>query len=506
LLVAAGPAPPATGAASIVPADALAYVHLSTDPGRPSVPRASALERSLPGLYSLSNSLTARLSTILGGGVHLDYARDIRPWLGKEAAIALLDTESSSAGSLTVLDVRNRIRAQALLQRSGAIASGNYRGIGLQSYQTGTELAFVKHYLVLGQDAGVRAAIDVAARAAGSLADSSSYRAAAAGEPADRVLDAYASTAGVRRLLAGATGALGALGTMISQPALTGTTVSVSPASDGARIRVHGALDPGLVRLGGRPPQFTPTLPGLLPSGSTLMLDVARLNRVAPRVFGALAKIGVASGVAPLMDRLGSALAAQGVNLAKVLSLLDGEAAFGLVAGAPGAGPAPVIVARTADQAAARQILAELEIPLQQLFPAPGSGPGQQAVWNDRQVGGVTVHQLAMQPGLQVDFAVFNGLVAASTSVAAIAAIAHHSHSLSGDAGYRTALGGNPSRVTSLLFLEFSQLLSLAEQTGLTHAARYGAIGPDLQRIHAVGLSSTTGENDTTAELFLQIS
>jgi hypothetical protein len=40
----------------------------------------------------------------------------------------------------------------------------------------------------------------------------------------------------------------------------------------------------------------------------------------------------------------------------------------------------------------------------------------------------------------------------------------------------------------------------------MTRGARIGAIGPDLSRIHAVGLNSTAGVNDTNAELFLQIS
>jgi hypothetical protein len=506
LFGAGGPAPPATGAASLVPADALAYVHLSTDQSRSPVTQAAALERRLPAFYSLSTSLRDRLSAILGGGAALDYRRDIAPWIGKEAALALLDTASSNAGSLMVLDVRDHARAQALLRRSGATNIGSYRTTALESYPTGTELAFVRHYLVLGQDASVRAAIDVATGAASSLADSPSYRAAAAGEPADRVLDAYSPVAGVRRLLASATRPLGALGTMLSQPALTATTISVSPASNGARVRIHGALDPRQLRLSARAPQFTPALPGLLPSGSTLLLDSEQLDRAAPQVISALGSIGVAGGVQPLLQRLGSALAAQGVNLQNVLSLLHGEAAVALIPSAAGAGPAPAIIARTPDQASARQTLANLEVPLQQLFPAPGSGPGQQAEWNDVQTAGVTVHELGVAPGLQLDYAVFNGLVVVSTSADAIAAVAHHAHKLSDDPAYRLAVGDKAARVTSLVFLDFSQLLSLAEQTGLTRSARYGAIGPDLERIHAVGLSSTAGDNDTTAELFLQIS
>ncbi len=60
--------------------------------------------------------------------------------------------------------------------------------------------------------------------------------------------------------------------------------------------------------------------------------------------------------------------------------------------------------------------------------------------------------------------------------------------------------------MTSLLFLDFSQLLSLGEQTGLTRSVRLTAVRPDLEKVRAVGLDSTSGEADTTAELFLQIS
>jgi hypothetical protein len=501
-----GAPPPATGAAAVVPADALAYVHLSTDQSRGPVTQAVALDRRLPGFYSLTTSVIDRLEAIVGGGATLTYARDIRPWIGKEAALALLDTTSSSAGSLIVLDVRDRSGARALLRRTGATATGSYRGIAIESYPTGAELAFVKHYLVLGQDASVRSAIDVATNSAPSLAGTPAYDEAAAGEPADRVLDAYVSAAGVRRVLAGATGPLGALGALLSQPATTATTISVSPASGGVRVRVHGALSAGLEKLTGRPQQFEPKLPNLLPTGSMVLVDAARLDTAAPRILDALGSMGIAGRVQPLLSRLGNALSAQSVHLGNVLELLRGEAAVALIPSADGAGPAPAIVARVANQAQARQTLANLEVPLQQLFPAPGSGPGQEAEWNDVQVAGVTVHELGVAPGLQLDYAVFDGLAVVSTSADAIGAIARHSRPMSADAEYRKAVGDPANRVTSLVSIDFSQLLSLAEQTGLTRGASVGAIGADLARIHSVGLTSAAGDNDTTAELFLQIS
>jgi hypothetical protein len=509
----AGEPAPATGAAEVVPADALIYLHFSTDPARPGVRRALALARRLPDFSLLSAALTNRLDTILGGalGAGVDFSGQVRPWLGKEAAFALLNTTTSTAGSLIVLDVRDHVRATAFLAAEGATPDGSYRRVVLLRQRSGTVFAFVRHYLIFGQGASVRAAIDAASRRAGSLASSAAYEHAAAGEPAGRVLDAYASVAGVRRVLAPRGGLLGALGVLLNQPALTGVTISVSAASGGAQVQIHGALDPTLARLSGPVNRaFTPTLTDLMPAGSTALLDVRGLSGVAPRVLAAGAAAGLGGGIGPLLGRLGSALRSEGVDVRRILSIFSGETAVAVSAARSGPhgrvhGPALVIVSRTRNQAATREALAALELPLAQLFPPPAAGPGQAAEFNDVQVAGVTVHQLSLAPGLQVDYAVFRNLVVLATNLQAIAAVARHSDPLSGEPAYQATLGNRPDQVTSLLFLDFNQLLHLGEQTGLTRSARLAALRPDLKTIRAIGLASTRGEADTTAELFLQI-
>jgi hypothetical protein len=65
--------------------------------------------------------------------------------------------------------------------------------------------------------------------------------------------------------------------------------------------------------------------------------------------------------------------------------------------------------------------------------------------------------------------------------------------------------GTSPGGVTSLLFLDFTQLLSLGERTGLTSGGRFRALRPDLDKIRTVGISSTSEEADSTAELSVQI-
>jgi hypothetical protein len=500
-----GERPPATGAAAVVPADALAYLHLSTDPTRPGVKRALSLLSRFPDYPRLTATLLGRLSAVLGGSASGGFGQAVVPWLGREAAFAVLTTPTASAGTLLVLDVRNRLGAQTFLNTTGAMPDGSYDGVGLLRSASGTEYAFVRHYLAAGQPDSVRAALDAASGRVSALRSNRDYRRAAAGEPNGRVLDSYISAAGMRRLLTPGSGIVGALGALLYQPALAGTTISLSAVSGGARVRVHSALDPSLVRLSGpRPTAFSPSLAREFPSGSALLFDLTALDRVAPRVLGAGTAAGIGGSVAPLLRRLGGALQSEGVDVHSVLSLFHDESAVAL-APTPNA-PTLLIVARTRHESSTRDTLAALQAPLAQLFPPPASGPGQATGWGDRQIAGVTAHQLRLAPGLQLNYAVFRGMLVVSTSLAGIGEVAQHSRSLAGDAAYKTALAGRPDRVTSLLFLDFSQLLALGEQTGLTRSTRFRAMRADLEKVRAVGLDSTSGEADTTAELFLQIS
>jgi hypothetical protein len=492
LLTESGVVPPATGATQVVPADALAYVHLSTDPGRPAVRQAEALARRFPDYPLAYAAVVDRLGAIVGG------SGAVGPWLGEEAALAMLGTPDGGFSSLVILDVKSAPRARAFVARAGASPVGEYRGVRILRYANGTELAFVRHYLVAGSDADVRSAIDASSGRSPSLARTSAYERASSGEPADRVLDAYVSATGMRGLLETHGGVAGAIGLLLHRPGLVGTTLSVSAVANGANVRIHSAL----AATQSHPVTFKPTLGSVLPAGSTLMLDVDGLDRAAPELLRASATAGFAGNVAPLLARLGAALASEGVNVHQIDSIFAGETAVAL---SPGPSPSLLIVARTSNEAATRSELAELEGPLTALFPAPASGPGQIAGLDDQQVGGVTVHELGLGPGLQIDYTVWNGLVVVSTSVRAIDQVVSRGRSLADEKAYETALSDQPAKESSVLFSDFSQLLALGEQIGLTSGTRVRELIPDLEKVRAIGLSSTSGERDTTTELRLEI-
>jgi hypothetical protein len=211
--------------------------------------------------------------------------------------------------------------------------------------------------------------------------------------------------------------------------------------------------------------------------------------------------------VATLLARLGAALSSEGVDVAALRSLFDGESAFAVAPGlgARGAATSPglVIVSRVADEPRARRLLASAELPLALLLRPPDSDATPS--WTDRSVEGVSAHQLALANRPEIDYAVFRGLVVVSTSLAGIAAVARDPHPLSASPAFRATLPIRPSRVTSLLFLDFSQLLSLGEKAGLIGGGRFAQLRGALAKIRAVGLVSTSGEDDSTAELSLQI-
>jgi hypothetical protein len=496
--------PPATGAAALVPSDALLYVHLSTDPARPAVRRGLGLLARLPDHGAALAALTQRIVDVVGGKTGTSFTGQVRPWLGAEAAFALLNTTGGSAGSLTILDVRNRAGAVRFLTQQGAQPAGSIGTATVYSYPSGAELAFVGHFLVVGADADVRSAIEASAGRLASLAANATYRKATQDAPSGRVLDAYASAGGVLRILDSRSGFLGALGSLISPPSLLGVDLTVSPEAPGLAVHIHTVLDHATAKRDTkRLTAFHPTLAGVMPSGSTLMIDGPNLTSVAPLVLGATGKIGFLSQVPDLLSRLGAALKVAGANVPGFLALFGGETAVGLAHGS--GAPALVIVTRTTHEETARATLAGIEPALAQVFSPGGSGGGVEPEMSDFTVGDVTAHQVLLGPGLQVDFAVFKGLIVIATTTRGIRDVAARAGELDHDSSYGAVLGQRPDQVTSLGFADFSQLLSLGEQTQLAQSAGYRRLVPELQRVRAVGLYSMRGEDDTTAELFLQI-
>lgn len=461
--------PPSGDAARLVPANALVYVHLSTDTGRGATARALKLARRFPSFGRLRDSLLRRLQDPRCG-------TDIARQKGREAALALLSTQTGTAGSLVLVDTGKEHR------------TAQTKSCGLVS-QT-----YIGRFLAIGQQDSLTAARALAQAGAkgSSLANDPDFTRAMSGLPADRVAEAWASRDGVRRLLAPQGGLLGAAGVLLDQPALKGAAVGLVAHDKGVRLVVRSELDPKVRRRGTFKP-FVPTLQSQAPKGVLAYLGVSGLSTALNRVLAAAGPS--TAGLGSLLQRAGRQLDKQsGGRLTKqVLDVLKGEVGLTLTP----AVPAPILTITAHARPDTAKTLAQLETPIAGLL-------GKNARFQAANVAGNPTRVLKAGP-ISLAYAVIDGRLLISTATAGIAAAAGGGGHLDQQDTFRAVAGDTPRRVTSILFLDFTALLRLGEQTGLGDSRAYQAVRDDLQKVRAVGAWSSGSGDESTAEINLSI-
>jgi Protein of unknown function (DUF3352) len=500
-----GDTPPAEGAAKFVPARVLAWVHVSTDRGRDGVQRALDVAKRFPSYGRVRDLLLARLAS---GSRPVRYDRDLAPWLGRQVGLALLDTTGQTAGTLIVAEVANRGKADAYLERAGQSSTAVYRGVSIRRFGT-VASAITGGYLLIGQESVLRSVIDNRRAHRGMLSADPTYRRAMRGLPAGRAAEAFLTPGGVRRLLEPQGGVFGLAGVLVDQPALAGTGVALTAEGGDGRVTVHTVRDPRLARA--RPATFGAFVPGLtgaVPKGAMAYVGFSGLDRAAKRLLSISAATGSAGARIQnlLRTRARDFSQRSGVNLERdVLPLFRGEVALWLTSSLPA--PYLTLVARTKDERRTRDALANLQAPIVALFQPQTAQPGQAPTFAERDIGGGTqAFSLDLAPGVQINYAVFGGKLVISTNLEGVRAARRAGSSLTGTSAYDATLAHHPKRVTSLVFLDFSQLLGLGERTGLNASRTYLAARNDLRRVTALGASSSGGSTESTTELRLRIS
>jgi hypothetical protein len=471
-----GPSPPADAAARLVPADALAYVHVSTDPGRGEDERLLALLRRFPSYAKLRE----RLEGLIGRSGAFDFERDVRPWLGKEAGLALLDSGGPAANVLLLLEVASEPKAQSQLLRAAGAAGGvEHRGIAVRRFG-GVAAAFVGGFLALGQEAAVKAAIDLhrgSGRPLGPAPESL---------PAGRAVDVRLTADGVRRVLRPQAGILGVLGAVVDDPALRGLTMALVPEEKGARVQVRQDKRTAT----GEP--FAPKLIDAVPGDAAAYVGINGLE-AAGTVLGAAGGAGI---LATIQDRLPE------IDFERdVIGPLRGEVAFSVTPALPI--PVVTLVTRTRDEARTREALSRVRGAVAELLvPADAEAGGQVPTFEERRVGKVTAYALRLGPGVEVLYAVFDGRLVVSTSVSGIQRAARGGDSLREADRFEAEI---PERAEALVFLDLAQLLTLGDQAGLDISTAIATVRDDLVRVRTVSVVAEREGPDTTAELFLEI-
>jgi hypothetical protein len=162
-----------------------------------------------------------------------------------------------------------------------------------------------------------------------------------------------------------------------------------------------------------------------------------------------------------------------------------------------------VVAARVRNQRPARLELGQAAGALTQVL-AGGAG-GLEPSLSTQTVAGTRVTQLQLGTGITLHYAVFGGIAAIATSDAALAAVIRHPVPLSGSAAYRATVGAGSQAAGTLLFAAPSLLEALASRSGLLGGAGLSALQPYLDLIRAIGLRSSGGKTESTAEIELTI-
>ena len=491
---------PADNAARLVPADAVVYVHANVDRDSDQWKRGTALLERFPALRRLEARFLRGL-TRRGGA--LDLEQEVDPWLGNEAALALIPDRGGRARSLILLEVSDRALARSFLARAvGQERRSSYRGIDVRAYgQLAT--AFMGPFLAIGQPENVRASIDAWAGRARSLAHLATFVRARRGIPdRDRLLFAYASRTGLRRVLRPQPGLGGRLARLADDPDLAAVAAILSAQKDGARIDLSTALEGSPSALARA--RSAPFEPRLLRSVSEDAIAYVGM-RGADRVLESLASF--AGGAISLPSELRSARADLerfgGLRaLRRLRPLLDEEAA--LFVSRSAAVPVITLVVNGIDGKEADELLNSLQPLLARLARRPPAG-GQVPTLEPTRVGGIDAASLRLSPSLELTYAIFGGKAVITTSPGGILRVKLAKSHVLDNPLFAPGMRGDLDQVTSVLFLDLEQLLALGEQAGLGDSPDYQQLKTELSPVRAVSAITHAKTASKETEIFIEV-
>src|SRR5262249_52695755 len=161
-----------------VPSNALVYLNLSNKQDGAQWKRATAALDKLPSLGGLRSTLLG-IAQGQGALAKLDY----KPWLGNEAALAGMPDGSQRVLVLKAKDARKARQAIDLIPSPGV---QTYRGVPLRDIGHGELAGMERGFVLAGDGAAVRAAIDAAAGGS-SLASDKTYAGLRKGLPHERL-------------------------------------------------------------------------------------------------------------------------------------------------------------------------------------------------------------------------------------------------------------------------------------------------------------------------------
>ena len=502
---------PGDDAIGLVPADALAYAHVDIDPESDQFATARELADRLPLLSAI---VTRPLTRV--GRTPFDFATDVEPWAGGEAAVALLPSGARPA-AVTLIEVDDpggaeRFAAGLLGPRP---TESDVGGVKVSVGARGRAAAQVNGFLVLGDEQAVSEIVDPP-EDAGKL-ETSEAAESIDQLPDDRLAYAYLSGTGARAVLSRPS--LRPLDTFVDSAATAGVAAALSFDGDVASVTVRSRLDPD--RAESAPgffaalPSFAPTLasdigPDALaylgigdPESSVRSLlsqaatEAPVLHRAYVQAAKRLRKDGDVSVTRDLLPLLGSQVALSVEPVAAKSPSTPG------VVAAPGV-PYVLLLAEGLDSERAAADLALLQKPLTEaLVPKGGEVAGRVSAFESLQIAGIEAQGLTVSPNVELTYATYDDRLAVATDPLGIAQARAGGGGLASAESFARVTEGFPDQVSLITYLDLRDLISLGEQVGLAADPGYATFAPDLRTLDAAALavSDSDGVIRTDARL-----
>jgi Protein of unknown function (DUF3352) len=394
----------------MVPADVPLYVAVDTDLESPQWRAAQDLLDEFPGSERLLNEVKRELAA-----EDVDFERDIRPVLGPELGVALLDLDDEDS-YVALMQAKDEAKLNALLEKGDDLVHTEIEGWSVFAESQAVLDRFRKQ------------------REGDKLSDSDAYEEAVGELPDDALVKLYVGgprvQAAIREGLAGE-GAPAGLAARFE--AFESFAAALTAEGDGVRLEA-GAIVDSDVELD----TYEPQLPESLPAGALLYVSFANLDEPARRVIQVLEDV-----IPNFEEQRRQAEQAFGFSIENdLLPLLQNEGAFAIYAEEPL--PAFVFALEDDDGEAVR---------LMDRFGALVK-IGEGGTMREERVGGVTVKEIAFTPeGFSIFYAAVDGLFVASNARESVLAPNRAEPKLADDPLFRAARDGAAAEGGTIGFL-----------------------------------------------------
>lgn len=445
-------------AAGAVPADSALYLKVHLQPSSGQKLNLLGLIGQLRGFSddATREEKVHEITQRLLGEIGIDYAADLRPWLGAE--ITLAGAPPGQAGAqprlLLLASVKDPALARAavprLMARQGVTyATETYRGERAMMSEAISYVLLDDLFVVANSPERLREALDAEADTIPSLADLPAFGAAMRGLPTDRLAALYVDPGRVAGKDAG--GNLGGFGT---------AALAVTARADGLHLDGEVPFAPGDAGKAARAAFALGTRTGSLAAWMSPETSAEVSVFGVQQSIGDLEQeIGDGSFLAPALDLLSQLRLIGGIGLGinvdrDLLPLFDGEAAVALLELSPAA-PRGVLLLRPSDPAAAQAALDTMRNALR----ARGS------TISTSQASGATITSLAVPPVGRLAYAMVDGVVVAGLDPADLATALEARRSgatLAADPRYETAFEVAGTRAGNEIWADLPALLEAA--------------------------------------------